>query len=359
MLGGVFLPGLVRSLGFALPAWFWVASILFFIGVPWLLSVAGIRPSIRTVALTSLMEILFLVGSSLFIIAKAAPVHPWLPFSPGDVGFKGVAMGMIFAITSFTGVGSHTPLGEEARGVRTQQGRVIGKAALASLTLVGAALILSAYALTVGWGMNDMHAFAQNGAPGVVVFHRYLGLWGAAALVILALNSAMADGLALLNSSAWVLFAIGRDQLLHTRFAQVNGQRAPQSAINALALLALALALVFGGCFGASNGFNVMTSAVLIGLVTVHTLMNIALMRLPRGKERFAPRLFFHLVLPIIATLLFWWVPWESLLPFVYPLDWSVALWLLALVPAVVYAWIRARRIAPERARKLGTAEGG
>ena len=151
-VGGVFLPGLARSLGFALPAWFWVVSTLFFIGVPWLLSVAGIRPSIRTVALTSLMEILFLVGSSLFIIAKAAPAHPWLPFSPGDVGFKGVVMGMIFAITSFIGVGSHTPLGEEARGVRTQQGRVIGKAALVSLTLVGAALILSAYALTVAGG---------------------------------------------------------------------------------------------------------------------------------------------------------------------------------------------------------------
>jgi len=79
--------------------------------------------------------------------------------------------------------------------VRTQNGRVIGKAALVSLTLVGLALTLSAYALTVGWGLNDMDSFAKNGAPGVVVFHRYLGVWGAVALVVLAVNSAMAVAL--------------------------------------------------------------------------------------------------------------------------------------------------------------------
>lgn len=354
-VGGVFLPGLARSLGLALPSWFWIASILFFVGVPWLLSVAGIRPSIRTVAITSLMEILFLVGSSLFIISRALPAHPWAPFSTADVGFKGVAMGMIFAITSFIGIGSHTPLAEETRGVRTQNGRVIGKAALVSLSLVGAALILSAYALTVGWGMHDMRSFASNGAPGVVVFEKYLGFWGAAALVILAINSAMADGLALLNGSARVLFAIARDRLLHTRFALVNGQRAPQGAINFLAALALGLAILFGLVFGPSNGFNVMTTAVLIGLVTAHSLMNLALMRLPAGGDSHGSRIFFHFLLPIVATLLFWWVLWESLFPLAYPLGWSLVLWVVAIVPALLYAKWRARRLSQEEAHRLGT----
>ncbi|MBU2787868.1 APC family permease [Acidithiobacillus sp. VAN18-1] len=356
-VGGVFLPALARSNGIALPSWFWIISILFFIGVPWLLSIAGIRPSIRVVALTSLLEIIFLVGSSLFIISQVAPTQPWAPFDATAVGFKGVAMGMIFAITSFIGIGSHTPLGEEARGVRTQNGRVIGKAALVSLTLVGAALVLSAYALTVGWGIHDMQSFARNGAPGVVVFQRYLGFWGAAALVILAINSAMADGLALLNGSARVLFAIARDRLLHTRFAIVNGQRAPQAAINLLAGLALSLAILFGLLFGPSNGFNVMTTAVLIGLVTAHTLMNVALIRLPATGDAWLTRLLFHLLLPIVATLLFWWVLWESLIPLAYPLGWSLALWFAALLPALFYTQLRARKLSAERGRKLGIVE--
>ncbi len=356
-VGGVFLPGLARSAGITLPSWFWVASIILFVGIPWLLSVAGIRPSIRTVAVTSLLEIVFLVISSLFIISQAAPSHPLAPFDPAPVGFKGVAMGMIFAITSFIGIGSHAPLGEEARGVRTQNGRVIGKAALVSLTLVGAALVLSAYALTVGWGMNHMKSFASNGAPGVMVFHRYLGFWGAAALVILAVNSAMADVLALLNSSGRVLFAIARDKLVHTRFAVVNGQSAPQSALTGVALMALGIGLFFGLVFGPSNGFNVMTTAVLIGLVTAHTLMNVALILLPAGNDSLLTRIGFHVLLPIIATLLFWWVLWESLFPLAYPLGWSIALWLVVLLPSLLYGYLRVKRLPPGKGKELGIME--
>ena len=356
-VGGVFLPGLSKSIGILLPHWLWIASTLFFIGVPWLLSVAGIRPSIRTVAITSLLEILFLVGSSVVIISRVVPSHPLLPFSLGEVGFKGVAMGMIFAITSFIGIGSHPPLGEEARGVRTQEGRVIGKAALVSLTLVGTALVLSAYALTVGWGMDNMHSFAANGAPGVVVFHRYLGFWGAVALVVLAVNSAMAGDLALLNASARVLFAIARDRLLYTSFAQVNGRGAPQAAVNVLAIIAITLAIVFGLVFGPSNAFDVMTTAVLIGLVTAHTLMNVSLMKLPRGNERLLTWLFFHFFLPVLATLLFWWVLWESLVPFAYPLYWSLLLWLSAIVPVLFFAIFRARRLHRIRTSLLGTPD--
>lgn len=353
-VGGVFLPGLARQIGWNLPHGFWMLSILFFIGIPWLLSVAGIRPSIRVIALTSLLEIGFLIGSAVWIIHSAAPTHLWEPFSWQSVGIKGVAMGMIFAITSFIGVGSHTPLGEEARGVQTQNGRVIGKAALVSLTLVGLALTLSAYALTVGWGMNDMKAFAQNGAPGVVVFLKYLGLVGAVALVVLAINSALADGLALLNSSARVLYAIGRDALIHTRFAHVNGRSAPSQSVLFLGALALFLAVVFGWFLGPTNAFNVMTTTVLFGLVTAHTLMNVALMRLPRGHDRWLSALIFHILLPIIATILFLVVLYESIFPISYPLYWSPVLWLAVMIPAVWYALHKGQKIDSDHGRALG-----
>lgn len=357
-VGGVFLPGLAHQIGWVLPSWFWMASVIFFIGIPWILGVAGIRPSIRVIALTSLLEILFLIGSSVWIIHKVAPTHPWAPFSWQTVGFKGIAMGMIFAITSFIGVGSNAPLGEEAQGIQTQNGRVIGKAALVSLTLVGLALTLSAYALTIGWGMNDMQAFSQNGAPGVVVFLRYLGPTGATALVILAVNSAMADGLALLNSSARVLYAIGRDQLIHTRFAHINGQGAPSQSILLIGGIALCMAIGFGFAWGPANAFNILTTAVLFGLVTAHTLMNVALMFLPREQDQVVSGIFFHFVLPIIATLLFWWVLYESIFPVSYPLYWSPILWVMVLIPALWYAIRKGNQMSAAKGHALGTVNG-
>ncbi|WP_414040187.1 APC family permease [Acidithiobacillus sp. M4-SHS-6] len=355
-VGGVFLPGLAKSMGYPLPAWFWLITILFFIGVPWILSISGIRPSIRVVAVTSFVEVAFLVIASMVIIAKAAPLHPWAPFSIPPDGCKGVAMGMIFAITSFIGIGSHTPLGEEVRGPRTQRGRLIGKAALLSLTLVGAALVLSAYALTVGWGPTEMASFANADAPGVTVFLRYLGPVGGIALVILAINSAMADSLALLNSSSRVLYAIGRDALISERFAQVSNTQAPQRSITVITGLTILVAVLAVAVFGSSNGFNVLTTSVLFGLVTAHTLMNVSLMRLAHADhEGTNTRLLYHYLLPVIATGLFWWVLYESIVPLAYPLDWSLAAWLGFGLLVLLYVMRVHGRIHPDHRHHLGT----
>jgi len=59
-VAGVFLPGIARILGLAVPPGFWIVACFFFIGVPWGLSVAGIRPTIRVLVFTSGIEIVFL-----------------------------------------------------------------------------------------------------------------------------------------------------------------------------------------------------------------------------------------------------------------------------------------------------------
>jgi len=357
-VGGVFLPGLAAEVGWNLPGWFWIAAILFFIGVPWLLAVLGIRPTIKVLAFTSMTEIVFLIGAALVIMAKVHTAHPWTPFEVGVTGYKGVAMGMIFAITSFIGIGSHAPLGEEAKGIRTQRGRLIGKAALVSLTLVGAALVLSAYALTVGWGETKMGTFATANAPGVTVFLHYLGPVGAIALVVLAINSAFTDCLALLTSSARVLYAIGRDQLIHTHFGLVNGRHAPAQAVTALASLAAVGGIAAGLWLGPAQAFNVITTAVLFGLVTAHTLMNVSLMRLYRDEHGGARHLLQHFILPIAATGLFWWVLYESVWPIAYPLSWSGAIWAVALLLALAYIWRVKPRLDRLDGHRLGLDEG-
>lgn len=352
-VAGVFLPGLAHMVGINLPSWFWMAAVLLFIGIPWLLSVSGIRMTIRALVFTSTIEILFLIFASLWIIAHSATPYPLRPFSFHAVGVKGVAMGMIFAITSFLGVGSHAPLGEETRGVRTQKGRLIGKAAIVSLTLVGAALTISAYALTVGWGESGMGAFARANAPGVIVFLRYLGPVGAIALVVLAVNSALMDSLALLTSSARVLFAVGRDNLATTHFAQVNGRRAPSVSISTLTVFAVVVAMGFGLWLGPRQAFNVLTTAVLFGLVTSHTLINVSLMR-QSHREHQLIQIALHLVLPILAIGLFWTVLYESIIPVAFPLAWAAVLWLVVLIPVIIYAFGVRHRVPPGREKLLG-----
>ncbi len=356
-VAGVFLPELAKSyLGLALPGWFWIPAIAFFIGVPLALNVSGVRPTVKTLVFTSSLEIVFLIVASAVIIARS-PLHaPLQPFSFASAGVKGVALGMIFAITSFIGVGSHAPLGEESKGVRTQQGRLIGKAAILSLTMVGAALTISAYALTAGWGLDKMASFASSPAPGVTVFLRYLGPAGAIALVVLAINSALMDDLALMTSTARVLYAVSRDKLLQASFAVVNGRRAPARAVTFVAAAAAAVAVAAGLWLGPAQAFNVLTTSVLFGLVTAHTLMNVSLMRISY-RERRASQVVFHMVLPVIAMGLFWYVLYESVIPFAFPLAWAAVAWAAVLVPAAAWAWHAAGgdRLTAEAGRSLGT----
>jgi amino acid transporter len=332
---------------------------LVFIGIPWLLSVLGIRPTVKTMLFTSSLEIVFLIISAIIIIAKthiSAPLHP---FTFASVGVKGVALGMIFAITSFIGVGSHAPLGEEAKGVRTQQGRLIGKAAVLSLTLVGVALTISAYALTVGWGQARMGLFSNAAAPGVQVFLHYLGPVGAVALVVLAINSALMDDLALMTSTARVLFAVSRDKLLQTSFATVNGRHAPAASVSFVGATAIVVGLVFGLWLGPAQAFDVLTTAVLFGLVTAHTLMNLSLMRISY-RERRVTQLAFHFVLPIVAMGLFWLVLYESIFPFAFPLEWAIVFWAIVLASAIVWTFVRMhgdRRISARAGHRLGLAD--
>lgn len=356
-VGGVFLPGLAAEMHIALPSYFWMLMVTLFIGVPWGLSVSGIRPSIKVLTLTSLTEIVFLIGASAWIIARVHPSVPLRPFELASTGVRGLAMGMIFAITSFIGVGSHAPLGEEVKGIRTQRGRLIGKAAIVSLTLVGAALVLSAYALTVGWGMDSMKTFATSPAPGVTVFLHYLGPIGAVALVVLALNSAMADDIALLTSSSRVLYAIARDNLVNTGFAQVNGRNAPAKSVTLLAIVAFVIAIATGLWLGPSNAFNMLTTAVLFGLVTAHTLMNASLMRLFREDQSHHRHLLQHVVLPVIATGLFWWVLYESVWPIVWPISLSAVLWIVFGAPVLWYIVKRAPHLSALQGRRLGLVD--
>ena len=338
-IGGVFLPALARSyLGLSVPSWLWVVLIAVFIGVPWLLGVLGIRPTVRVLVFTSGIEIIFLLVASMLVIAFAAPLHaPLRPFDLGAVGLKGVAVGMIFSVTSFIGVGSHAPLAEEARGLAGSDGRVVGKAAIFSLVLVGLTLTVSAYALTVGWGVDKMASFATATAPGVEVFLRYLGPLGAVALVVFAANSALMDDVALVTSSARVLYAIGRDNLVHGGMGAINGRGAPGRAVTAVAAVAVAEALGFGLWLGPTSAFDVITTGVLFGLVTTHSLMNISLMRLSSGERR-TVQVFFHVVLPIVAMGLFWLVLYESVVPLSFPLAWAAVAWAAVLVASIAWA---------------------
>ena len=116
-----------------------------------------------------------------------------------------------------------------------------------------------------------------------------------------------------------------------------RGQRAAAPLKRCFAAVAVAEALGFGLWLGPTSAFDVITTGVLFGLVTTHSLMNISLMRLSSGERR-TVQVFFHVVLPIVAMGLFWLVLYESVVPLSFPLAWAAVAWAAVLVASIAWA---------------------
>jgi amino acid transporter len=382
-VAGVVLPGVLHYFwGITLPGWIWIPFIVTFIVVPIVLSMLGIRPQMKYIRYAALTEVAFLAITSLIIILKAPDntIQVFNPFAWNSVygseftsiggPIAALGLGMVFGITSFIGYGGSAPLGEEAKSSKQ-----ITKALVFGVLIVGIVLTEVSYSLTVGWGIDKMVSFASCGIPGIVVYAEYMGLAGGLLLALFAFNSAFSDSVAMQSNAGRVYFAMARDGIIPKFFAYVHPKWiTPTKALAFIAIASSVIAILAGFIIGdfsgvspiqmltlpststtiinaLENAFDYLTTIALVGLVTAHVLMNTSVMTLfARLKERHYGfhRLLHpieHYVLPAIATGIFAFVLYESVIPPVFPVTEAVATGALYLLGSSIYAfWIKKTR---------------
>ncbi|MUM64241.1 amino acid permease [Acidianus infernus] len=390
-VAGIVLPGVLHYFwGITLPGWVWIAFITFFILFPIFLAMIGIRPQMKYIRYAALTEVAFLAITSLIIILKAPDntINVFNPFAWNSVygshwntmggPLTGLGLGMIFGLTSFIGYGGSAPLGEEAKS-----SRAITKALMLGVFVVGVVLTEVAYALTVGWGINNMVSFACCGIPGIVVYTEYLGIAGGLLLALFAFNSAFSDSVAMQSNAGRVYFAMGRDGILPKFFSYVHPKWVtPTKSLLFVGISASILALASGFIVGyfagtspsqliycpatskpvfcaLSETFDYLTTIALVGFMVAHFINNTAVMVLfARLKERHygINRIihpFLHYILPAIATIIFAFVLYKSIWPPEFPVTQAVITGASVLIFSIIYtAWIRVKR--PETYRIAG-----
>jgi amino acid transporter len=386
-VGGVVLPGVLEYfLNITLPGWIWIPLILVFILAPITLAIFGIRPQMKYIRIAAFFEVIFLAVLSAIIIIEAkdntlAVFNPFIKSKLFDsVGgpLSGLGLGMIFGLTSFIGYGGSAPLGEEA-----VNSRAITKSLVFGLVIVGIVLTEVAYALTVGWGVSLMSSFAVANIPGILVATAYTGVAGGVMLSMVAFNSAFSDSVAMQSNAGRVYFAMGRDGVLPHYFAELHEKYVtPHKALlfigAAASILAIGGTILINGLMGRSfitilsdtsanvlvstslsNTFDFLTTLALFGLIITHILLNTSVMTLfLRLKEKHHGIFIFvhiveHYVLPIIATIVFVWVLYESLYPPIFPITEAVIASIGYLAFAIYYA-MRTVKLKPEVAKRAG-----
>ena len=374
-VAGVVLPGVLYYFWhIVLPAWIWIPFILIFIIVPIILAMLGIRPQMQFLRYAALTEVAFLAVTSAIIIARApdntlAVFNPFAwntvygkYFMPLGGPLAGLGLGMIFGLTSFIGYGGSAPLGEEVKHSRN-----ITKALMLGVTIVGSVLTEVAYALTVGWGINNMATFANSSIPGIIIYTEYMGIAGGLLLALFAFNSAFSDSVAMQSNAGRVYFAMGRDGILPRFFSYVDPKRiTPTKALAFVGISSSILAIFSGFIIGyysgvtpqmmlsssainnqifnaLSNAFDFLTTIALVGFIVAHFINNTAVMTLfsrLHGVKESVKGFIVHYILPALATVVFAFVLYESIYPPVFPVTQAVIIGAILLTFSIIYGYL-------------------
>ncbi|MEM0140388.1 MAG: APC family permease [Ferroplasma sp.] len=364
-VAGILLPGIVQYFfHIVLPVWIWIPLIGVFIIAPIILAILGIRPQMKYIKYASVFEIAFLAILGLIIILMAPDntlnvFNPFAwhqyssEFAPIGGPFAGLGLGMVFGLTSFIGYGGSAPLGEEVKNHKS-----ITRSLVFGLLIVGAILTEMAYALTVGYGVDNMATFSLPDSagyiiPGVIVATLYTGIAGGLLLALTSFNSAFSDSVAMQANAGRVYFSMARDSVIPKRFAKVSKRfGSPYVALIFIAIISIIfsmlvpffvelalgyspLYLLYGKNLADIDtillySFDLLSTMALVGLISVHLILNTSVMLLFRrlkekhtGLHRLTHPIE-HYVLPGLATAIFIFVLYESIIPPVFPITEAV-----------------------------------
>ena len=319
--------------------------------LPWIgmtaLALEGIRSTLRTAMTLFILEVAIVLLMAVIVIASggahgisAAPLTP----SASPSGFQGLVTGGVFAALSFVGFEGATTLGEEVRRPR----RNIPLAIALSTLAVGVIYIFCIWAEVIGLGAEKVAALTGSSTPWNDLAVTYAP-W-MTPLIIVASVSSMAAVMVNGNTGVVrILFAMGRERLLPSSLAYVNGERGtPTNAVYFQsifsALVVVAVGAVSGGLAnpdGGSNVYGYCGFLLTLAILLVYILANLAAIAFFR--RRGDAKILRQAVLPalgiaLIGGLFFAQIIEQTDPPYTW-MPWLIVGWLVAVAAGAM--WLR------------------
>ncbi|MFE5838565.1 APC family permease [Arthrobacter sp. NPDC056493] len=321
------------------------------IGLPWWLYSTAILVICFACAYRGIViSIKFLVVMTVFEMAVGLGLAVTGMFNPGTGGVNldgfnpanvqnpsGFFLAIVLSIFAFTGFESAAAVGEESRDPK----RIVPKAIIGSLVLIGVFYVVTAWGLQIGWGTGDIAALAASPtAPAFVLADR---LWsGASVLVLIALvNSGLGVCIACTTSATRTIYGIARTGALPGFFARTQPKhRTPVTAVYVQSAIALAICLAVGLPLGPYNLFNMLGTTGTFVYIPIFILMNVAAFLYFRRSHPQEFSIWAHVAAPLVSTLALLTIAYNSIVPLpAYPVIFApfLALAYVVLGAAVLY----------------------
>ena len=313
---GVLIPAIFSDFfGITVSKYLWIPILIIFVLIFTILPYIGIKPSVRYALVGALLEVAILTILSVAIIVISGPKNTSVVFLPKLSGgitplFEGVVLGTFL----MTGASGAVYIGEEAKVPRKN----IKKAMAVSFIITGVLFLLTAYALTIGWGPTKMGTFASNLVPGLILSNKFLGLPFLITIIVVLFNSVFVSMVSPLNVLGRMSYSFSRDGVMPPWFVKIHPKyKTPSNAIAFMGITSIIASIIAGLILGPEDGFLFLITIASLALFAGHIMSDFALPFLFNKLNEL--KMSFHLVLPIISLIVLAFGVYFSVYPPIFP----------------------------------------
>lgn len=359
-----FVYGVLYGLGYTLPFahYIWIPMVLGFATIVAFLIRSGIRPSLRFVSYTIVIELLFFLVTSIALIIIYRSHFTLQPFTPAPLGnnILYVSTMMIYAIGAFVGIGGALPIAEETKKPK----RNVPIAIVSTIVILGVVIIISAFAQLIAWtGLHSISDFANSSLypyPVVTIYDESFGVLDPVILgimIILVINSYFTATVSLGTNATRVIFSMSREKIIHHRLSDTDKKTgSPVNAIWFVFLISVAIVLATGVGFeflypGYPSYALVYASLFLLVLESpmaylIHIFTNSSLYAYLKAN-RMKTSILRHIIIPMASTVtlvfaVFVAVYFDLSAPYIYGV-YGAFVWILSILFATMVMKIRYR----------------
>ena len=308
----------------------------------------GIQQTTKLSLTLVAFEVAVVVALSLTILVRGGDsglsATPFSPSAPG-ANWSGIFLAMVFTVMSFVGFENTAVLGEESREPK----RVIPRATIAAIAVLGAYYILTSYSEVIGFGPSHMDQMGKYDIPFNGLAQRY---WshGAAYLVGFAAVTALFAGvIASHNATTRVLYSMGRTGALPRALGRTHPVHQTPTVANAThAVFALLVGGGVGLAVGPANVWAYLGSFMVPAIIIVYLLVNLSVYLFYRRKHPTEFSWVKHALFPLLGTAAMA-LPLKSVVWPVPPMPYRLAPYIVGLWIVIGVVWMQVlQRKRPE-----------
>lgn len=290
-----------------------ILSLLGMVGVTALM-IRGVALSVKATWVLFLTEFILVILVTAVVLVRGGDdglsSAPFQLNDLGDIGWSGIALGMVFCVFSFVGFEGAISYAEETAHPK----KALPIAVVGGVAVMSVLYMVGTYAAVVGFGIGNIDDLAADSEPITTLADRYAPILDPL-LAVAVLTSIVANLMAAGNANARLLFSMGREGAVSPVLGRVDAKyRTPTIAIVTFMVVTLILAVVaatqwdYLTTFGYIAGFGAFLALLVYMLATVALPFYVT-----RSGKKLRPLA--HVVLPIFGAGI-WLVPlWGTLKP--------------------------------------------